>query len=124
MAQHNDLGTWGEKLAREYLIARGYSVFDSNIHIGHKEIDIIATKGDHIMFIEVKTRSTPFKDPLDAVDKKKIKLLAAAADSFMQAYNVRHEPQFDIITVIGRPETGYEITHYPDAFLPPLTGAW
>ncbi len=124
MAQHNDLGAWGEMKAREYLIARGYAIVDSNFHVGHKEIDIIATKGDRIMFIEVKTRSTPFKDPLDAVDKKKIKRISSAADLFMRAYDIRYEPQFDIITVIGCPATSCEITHYPDAFLPPLSGAW
>jgi len=124
MARHNTIGSWGENLAKEYLITEGYSILEMNRHIGHKEIDIIATKGNRIAFVEVKTRSTPFTDPIEAVDQKKIKKLALAADSFLRAFNIRHEPQFDIITIIGTPESDHTLTHYPDAFMPPLSGAW
>lgn len=124
MARHNTIGAWGENLAKEHLIINGYTILETNKHIGHKEIDIIATKGDKIIFVEVKTRSTPFTDPADAVDPKKVKRLVRAADSFMQSFNIRHEPQFDIIAIIGTPESGHTLTHYPDAFLPPLSGAW
>ncbi len=124
MARHNTIGFWGENLAKEYLITEGFSILEMNKHIGHKEIDIIATKGNRIAFVEVKTRSTPFTDPIDAVDQKKIKKITLAADSFMRAFNIRHEPQFDIITIIGNPESGHTLTHYPDAFMPPLSGAW
>lgn len=124
MARHNIIGFWGETIAKEYLITEGYSILETNKHIGHKEIDIIATKGNRIAFVEVKTRSTPFTDPIEAVDQKKIKKITLAADSFMRAFNIRHEPQFDIITIIGNPESGHTLTHYPDAFMPPLSGAW
>ena len=124
MGQHNKLGSWGEEMARDYLVSQGYAIMEQNQRIGHKEIDIIAIKGNRIIFVEVKTRSTDFIDPADAVDSKKIARLAKAADRFIQAYDIRQEPQFDIITVIGTPETDYKLTHYPDAFFPPLAGAW
>lgn len=124
MARHNEIGAWGEEMARDYLRRNGYTVFDSNTRVGHKEIDIIATKDNIIAFIEVKTRSTAFKDPTDAVDAKKIRRIAKAADSFMQTFDIKHEPQFDIITIIGTPQSEFKLTHYPDAFMPPLTGAW
>lgn len=123
MAKHNDTGSWGENVAKEYLITQSYTVMETNMHIGHKEIDIIATKGNRIAFVEVKTRSTPFADPIDAVDTKKIRRIALAADSFIRTYGIRHEPQFDIITIIGTPGKGFDLTHYPDAFMPPLSGA-
>lgn len=124
MARHNEIGAWGEQMARDYLRRNGYTVFDANTHVGHKEIDIIATKDNIIAFIEVKTRSSSFKDPTDAIDYKKIKRLTRAADSFLQTHNIIHEPQFDIITVIGTPDGEHKLTHYPDAFMPPLAGAW
>lgn len=124
MARHNDIGTWGEEMARDHLRRNGYTVVEENSFIGHNEIDIIATKNATIAFVEVKTRSTPFVDPIDAIDTKKVRRIARAADSFLQTHNVRHTPHFDIITIIGTPEQGYTITHYPDAFLPPLAGAW
>ncbi len=124
MARHNLIGSWGEKLAREYLIGKGYAIMDSNIHIGHKELDIVAIKGDRIIFVEVKTRSTDFCDPLDAIDTKKMRRLVRSADAFLKSQEIKHEPQFDIIVIIGTPESGHRLEHYPDAFIAPLSGAW
>lgn len=64
MATHNILGSWGEKLAREHLLRQGYTIVDSNVKIGHNEIDFIATFRNRIIFVEVKTRSDDFADPL------------------------------------------------------------
>ena len=123
MADHNRLGTWGEDLAREYLIAQGYSIVDLNMRMGHKEVDLVAQKGTRIIFVEVKTRSTDFVDPLDAVDQKKIRRMVRVADAYVGQLAHPFEPQFDIITIVGTPETGHRLTHYPDAFMPPLSGA-
>lgn len=123
MAQHNNLGAWGEQTAREYLRSKGYSVYDKNIHIGHKELDMVAIHGSRIVFVEVKTRTTDFKDPLDAVDSKKIARIVRGADSFLREHSLPHEAQFDIIVIIGTPETGYTLDHYEDAFFAPLSGA-
>lgn len=124
MALHNEIGKWGEDLARDYLIGKGYAIMEQNQRVGHKEIDIIAIKGNRIVFVEVKTRTTDFVDPEDAIDAKKIARLTKAADRYIQTYNIRHEPQFDIITIIGSPTTPYRLTHYEDAFFAPLAGAW
>lgn len=123
MAEHNTLGAWGEDLAREYLISKGYSIVDHNMRMGHKEIDLVAQKGTRIIFVEVKTRSTDFVDPLEAVDQKKIRRMVKVADAFVGEMKVPFEPQFDIITIVGTPESGHRLTHYPDAFMPPLSGA-
>ena len=31
MAEHNDIGRWGENIAREYLAAKGYAIVESNV---------------------------------------------------------------------------------------------
>lgn len=119
MARHNELGAWGEKVAREYLLTQGYAIGGENTRIGNYEVDFIAMKGDRIVFVEVKTRSTDYVDPLEAVDSRKRARLVRAADEYIRSMNIRLEPQFDIITVVGSPEK-YEIEHFPDAFFPPL----
>lgn len=124
MATHNILGSWGERLAREHLLRQGYTIVDSNVKIGHNEIDFIATFRNRIIFVEVKTRSDDFADPLDAIDSKKIIRLCRAADAYIQAYSIPHDPQFDVIIIIGNPlatDTTPKITHIPDAFRPPLS---
>ena len=120
MALHNELGAWGEKVAREYLLCHGYAIGGENTRIGNYEIDFIAEKDGMIVFVEVKTRSTHFADPLEAVDSRKQARLVRAADEYIRAMNIKLEPRFDIITVIGSPEH-FEIEHFPDAFFPPLT---
>ena len=119
MARHNELGAWGEKVAREYLLTQGYAIGGENTRIGNYEIDFIAMKEDRIVFVEVKTRSTDYVDPLEAVDSRKRARLVRAADEYIRSMNIPLEPQFDILTVVGSPEK-YEIEHFPDAFFPPL----
>ncbi len=119
MAGHNELGKWGERVAREYLLVQGYAVSGENIRVAGVEIDFIATKDDTVCFVEVKTRSTDFTDPIDAVDNRKRSRLVRAADSYMRAYDIPLEPRFDIILIIGTPGN-YTIEHIPDAFLPVL----
>ena len=57
MALHNDLGHKGEDMAAKYLQEQGYFILERNwMNKGRKELDIIATKDDVIVFVEVKTR--------------------------------------------------------------------
>ncbi len=50
------VGTWGENLARTFLLKHGYKIIGQNERLGHKEIDLIALDGPKTVFIEVKTR--------------------------------------------------------------------
>ena len=120
MARHNETGQWGENLACEKLITEGYAINQRNFRIGHYELDIIAMKGNRIVFVEVKTRSNPDSDPIEAIDSKKIMRMTRAANAYVTAYDIPHEVQFDIITIVGTPDD-YKLEHIPDAFFAPLT---
>lgn len=120
MAQHNNLGQWGEDLACEELVKLGYAITERNWRCNHLEIDIIAMKGNRIVFVEVKTRSDDYVDPLDSIDRKKIIHLCKAANVYIKMHDIPHEPQFDVIIIVGTPQNGYKLEHIPDAFLPPL----
>lgn len=125
MAFHNQVGKWGEEVARDYLLARGYTIMAQNERVNNIEIDIIAMKDDRIIFVEVKTRSTHFTDPLDAIDSRKMTRLVKAVDAYVRTMNIPHDPQIDLIAVIGAPNGPRDqltIEHIPDAFLPPLGG--
>ena len=119
MARHNETGRWGEDIAAEYLAANGYAIADRNWRCGHYEIDIVAYKGARIIFVEVKTRSDNDEDPLEAVDKDKTSRLIRAAVVYINAYEIDHEIQFDLIAINGI-SSDYTIEHIPDAFIPPL----
>ena len=76
MAEHNELGKFGEELAVEFLQQNGYDILETNWTFQKAEIDIIAQKDSTLAVIEVKTRSSiAFGLPQDFVKPKKIKLL-------------------------------------------------
>ena len=45
MAEHNDLGKWGEDLAVDYLQRKGYVILERDWRSGHRDLDIIALDG-------------------------------------------------------------------------------
>lgn len=51
------LGDIGEDVACKYLEAHGYSVVERNYSKPWGEIDIVAEKGDYLVFVEVKSVS-------------------------------------------------------------------
>lgn len=120
MARHNDTGRRGEDLAVELLVSKGYAIVDRNWKCGRKEIDIVAERNGRLAIVEVKTRTDPtMGDPIDAVDSRKRMAMVRAGVAYLEAYDLPHELQFDIIGISG---TGDDMTieHLEDAFPPPL----
>lgn len=116
MAQHNETGKKGEKVAVDYLIAKGYEIVQTNYQARKAEIDIIARKGDWLIVVEVKTRSSAvYGNPEDFVNKKKIKLLVNAIDEYVVETNMDLDIRFDIISIIKN-GNAYTIEHLEDAF--------
>ena len=50
------LGRFGEAAAAEYLRGRGYAILGMNYRTRLGEIDVIASKGKYVAFVEVKLR--------------------------------------------------------------------
>lgn len=117
MAQHNDLGKWGETIAVDALVAEGCAILERNWRSGHYEIDIIAMRGRYIVFAEVKTRSGDSEDPFRALDRKKLVRMLRAAQSYIESYDIAHEPQFDFFAISGNP-LEYHIEHIRDITMP------
>ena len=122
MARHNELGKIGEQLACDKLVGDGYAIAERNWRLGHLEIDIVAIKDGSIVFAEVKTRSDDSEgSPLEAVDARKIRHMANAADAYMKMHDdLPMDWRFDIFGVVIRPDGSTEVEHIPDAFYPPL----
>ena len=52
------IGNYGEQLACNYLSEKGYKIIGRNVQTNHKEIDIISTLNELLVFTEVKTRTS------------------------------------------------------------------
>ena len=125
MAQHNDVGKWGERYALDVLDREGYILVETDWRPphGHRDLDIIAYTPDRrvMVFIEVKTRSRKHDiQPEDAVDRKKILNLQHAANQYIKLFNVKEEIRFDIISIIGDENRVKSYEHIVDAFNPNL----
>jgi len=116
MAAHNELGTWGEELAAQYLVKKGYTIIERDWKSGHRDIDIIAIDGDVVVFVEVKTRRNRlFTEPEEAVDYMKLRNLRAAINHYVKFKRIDHEIRLDVITVVGMPQQGEpDISHIED----------
>lgn len=116
MAKHNELGSFGEELAVDLLLQKGYKILDTNWRYQKAEVDIIARKDDILAAVEVKTRTTTdFGDPQDFVNSKKIGLLTKAVDEYVRSRELDVEVRFDIIAITTNTKK-LEIEHLKDAF--------
>lgn len=120
MAEHNELGKEGEQRAADYLMANGYKILEQNWIYNHKEIDLIAQKGDLLIVAEIKTRSTEnWEHPQEAITNAKIRFLVDATEAYIMENNVDLEVRFDVVSVIPRGKE-WKIEHVKEAFYPPV----
>ena len=123
MAEHNELGKWGEDEAALYLEDEGYVIIDRDWKIGKRDLDILALSpdGKTLAVVEVKTRSgDEYQQPEEAVDGRKMRNLAIAANAYVKEHQVDKELRFDIIAVVGVGHQVKCLEHLKDAFNPML----
>lgn len=114
------VGAWGEARAEAFLRAAGYTVIGRNVRPNRRdEIDIVARKGEVLVFVEVKTRRREdFGRPMMAVGPEKRHALNRAAAAYLR--KARYPNlfyRFDVVEVLGQPEEGEPLVrHLDDAF--------
>jgi len=117
MAAHNDLGRWGETTAESFLVEKGFKIIAKNYRNWQSEIDLIVTKDDMLVFVEVKTRTgTAFGMPEEFVNATKAKLVMRAAEQYIFDIDWEHDVRFDIVSILILPDGSTAIRHIEDAF--------
>jgi putative endonuclease len=116
-----DIGKQGEEIARVYLAGKGFNILDLNWHYGHKEIDIVAKKGEEIVVVEVKTRLENYTvEPWEAVTSGKIRNIVEVADAWLRHNKVDLETRFDVISIVLNRDGSHQLEHFEGAFIPPV----
>ena len=114
------LGTWGEEQAARYLRLRGYSILERNYSCRGGEIDIVAKKGNFIVFVEVKLRkNADFAEAREFVTHAKQRRILATAQLYLAGHDWDLQPRFDVIEVYapdGEQSRKVRINHIKDAF--------
>lgn len=117
MADHNELGEYGEEEAVKYLIAQGYNIVQRNWRFGKTEIDIVAETDQWLIMVEVKTRSNAeFGNPEEFVSRTKQRHLIRAANRYAELFPTDKDIRFDIIAIVINPT--FSLDHIPEAFYP------
>lgn len=111
-------GDRGEELACGLLVNKGYSLIERNFACRTGEIDIIASKGSFLAFVEVKTRKrTDFGYPCEAVDGKKKDRLIRTAQFYLKTHPWLDvmQPRMDIVEIMIKGEDVF-VRHLENAF--------
>jgi putative endonuclease len=119
---HLALGKSGENLAVRYLQKNGHKVLFRNFRAPHGgEVDIVCRdkRQNELVFVEVKTRtSEDFGRPLDAVDRKKRRLILRGAMTWLRMLDMPDIVfRFDVVEVVISSST--PVRHIENAFRMP-----
>ena len=111
-------GKRGEELARIYLEHNGFTILHVHWQYGHKELDIVAERGNMLHVVEVRSRTEPcLVEPPQTVQYEKQKNVIAAARAYIYKHKITKEVQFDIVSVVFD-QDGTKIEYIPNAFYP------
>ena len=111
---NKDIGSFGEALARDYLISKGYKILNMNFRNKFGEIDIICKKNNLLIFCEIKSRySNSFGSPIESITCYKQKQIIKLSELYLISkkyynFNVR----YDIIEVIFNTITSSHIINH------------
>jgi putative endonuclease len=124
MTRHRQgLGKAGEDLAARHLESRGFTVVARRYRTRMGEIDLVATSGDLVAFIEVKTRrGTGFGLPAESVNPVKQARLTRVAALFLAGHPALASKdlscRFDVIGIVWQEGRPPRLEHIEDAFRP------
>jgi putative endonuclease len=110
-------GNKGEEMATTWLLKNGYTVIERNWRYKHWEVDIIASKGHKLHFVEVKTRSNHrFGKPEESIRRDKMNTLKNAAEEYLYQHEEWKYIQFDVLAITLQGEEAMEILLIEDVY--------
>ncbi len=112
-----NLGNFGEAKAAEYLENSRYTILDRNARTPYGEIDIVARKGQLIVFVEVKTRrNQTFGYPEESVTSSKQQHMIRSAQAYLMVHpELDGDWQIDVIAIEVRKQESFKVVHFPNA---------
>jgi putative endonuclease len=96
------IGMSGEQAAAAFLKSKGYKVIQANYRAAGAEVDLVASHGDILCFVEVKTRKTcDYGVPEAFVTRtKQLKIIRAARIFAARKPYRDFRVRFDVVSVL------------------------
>ena len=121
------IGEWGEEQAARFLKKQGFRIIERRARPSRRgELDLVATRGGALVFVEVKTRcDETFGSPISSVGRAKRHALNRAAIRYLRRADwPKLVYRFDVVEVVGSPssKTPPVIRHTENAF--PFEERW
>ena len=111
----SDAGQRGEDIAARHLEQKGYHIRERNYRCRYGEIDLIATDGEYLVFVEVKTRSAQTGyAPTLAMTARKMRKVRQLGQYYWQEHPEGLQPRFDVVAVVLGPQE--QVEHIVNAF--------
>jgi putative endonuclease len=117
MLNNREKGNHGEQLAEGFLTGAGYRILARNFRSSSGEIDIVASTGDTVVFVEVKYRLSLSRGyPAESVTALKQRRIRKTAEYFIYKSRLpTNNFRFDVIQIIDD-GTSPVIEHIENAF--------
>jgi len=96
------LGTQGERIAERFLRKKGYRILERNVRSKLGEIDLVATEGKALVFVEVRSVSgSGFGRPEESLEGRKQACLSRLAKTYLARHRLNAQAvRFDLVTVV------------------------
>jgi putative endonuclease len=111
-------GDAAEERACRHLDRSGFTIVERNFRTRGGEIDIVARKGDVLVFVEVRSREvTDFGTPEESITPAKRRRIVATARQYLSKVppSSWREARFDVIVIEGSGDAAV-LRHFPAAF--------
>lgn len=108
------IGTFGENVASQFLIARGDEILDRNWRIREGEIDLVSLSADGVFhFVEVKTRSSlAFGHPFEAINTDKAHRMQRLALGWLATHGcLGCEYTIDVVAIVLSVDGSHELEY-------------
>jgi putative endonuclease len=113
------LGKLGEQKALSYLVEKKYKIIETNWRYQKCEVDIIASKSNELIFIEVKTRTNSIISQENLISIAQQKRIIYAADYYINKNKIDLNIRFDLIFV-EKDFKSFKFTHLKEIFIPAI----
>ena len=108
------IGRQGEMIAVKYLEKKGYTIVEQNHRTKYSEMDLITTKKNVLVFVEVRTKTNErFGTPEETINKNKIRRLIRSAQAYVAFKKYIKSYRIDAVCVVlGADGKAKRISHH------------